>query len=360
MDTYKVGIVGLGWPGERHAEGIQRSGLGRLYAACDLNEERRTIFAAKFSPEKVFGSYDEMLADPALDAVVVSLPNSLHFPGTLKALQAGKHVLCEKPPTLNAEQMRQLHGEAEQRGLIYFFGRQMRFSGAVQAARKAIAERRLGEIYFARTIWVRSRGTPGGVDGWFTDRSRSGGGALIDLGVHAIDAAWFLMGNPKPRTVSAQTYQKFPQLVKTPVFDVEDSAYGMIRFENGASVLFEVSWAANLTDEIPLGKRKTRELFSTTLFGPKGTIRIVDTLQLHPSVKIPALSLFEDKDGKLVDSQLPFEPVTHEFTAQMRNFLRAIRGEEAAINSSVQAVLLMEMLDAIYQSSLTGREVTLR
>jgi predicted dehydrogenase len=98
-----------GWPGERHAEGIQGSGLGRLYGACDLNEARRAKFAAKFSPEKVFGDYDEMLADPELDAVVVSLPNALHFPGTLKALQAGKHVLCEKPPTLNAEQMRQLH-----------------------------------------------------------------------------------------------------------------------------------------------------------------------------------------------------------------------------------------------------------
>ncbi|MBV8141751.1 MAG: Gfo/Idh/MocA family oxidoreductase [Verrucomicrobia bacterium] len=359
MDKYNVGIVGLGWPGERHAEGVQGSGLGDLYAACDINEERREKFTAKYSPEKVFVSYDEMLADPGLDAVIVSLPNALHFPGTLKALQASKHVLCEKPPTLNAGQMRQLHAEAEQRGLIYFFGRQMRFSGAVQAARKAVAERRLGDIYFAKTMWVRSRGTPGGVDGWFTDRSRAGGGALIDLGVHAIDAAWYLMGNPKPRTVSAQTYQKFPQLVKAAVFDVEDSACGMIRFENGASVLFEVSWSANLTDDIPIGRLGTRELFSTTLFGPKGSIRVVDTLQLHPSVKIPPLSLFEDKDGELVDSELPFAPVRHEFVSQMQNFLRAIRGDEAALNSSVQAVLLMEMLDAIYKSSLTGREVSL-
>jgi predicted dehydrogenase len=359
MDNYDVGIVGLGWPGERHAEGIQGSGLGRLYAACDLHEERRTQFALKYSPVKVFTSYEEMLADPKLDAVVVSLPNSLHFPGTLKALQAGKHVLCEKPPTLNAEQMRQLHAEAEQRGLIYFFGRQMRFAGSVQAARRAVAERRFGEIYFAKTMWVRSRGTPGGMGGWFTDRARAGGGVVIDLGVHAIDAAWYLMGNPKPRTVSAQTYQKFPQLVKAPVFDVEDSACGMIRFENGASVLFEVSWAANLPDDIPLGKLGTRELFSTTLFGPKGSIRVVDTLQFHPSVKVSPVSLFEDKDGKLVDTELPFQPVAHEFVSQMQNFLRAISGEEAAINSSVQAVQLMEMLDAIYQSSLTGKEISL-
>jgi predicted dehydrogenase len=208
-------------------------------------------------------------------------------------------------------------------------------------------------------MWVRSRGTPGGIDGWFTDRSRSGGGAVIDLGVHAIDQAWYLMGSPKPRTVSAQTYQKFPQLVKAPVFDVEDSACGLIRFENGASVLFEVSWAGNLTDEIPLGKKGYRELFTTTLYGPKGTIRVIDTMQQHPSVKLAPLSLFEDRDGSLSDTELPFTPVPNPFIPQMENFLQAIDGEEPAINSSIQAIHLMEMLDAIYQSSLTGREVSL-
>ena len=147
MDKHNVGIVGPGWPGERHAEGVQGCGLGHLYAACDLSEERRLKFAAKYSPEKVFGNYDEMLCDGGLEAVVVSLPNSLHYPATLKALEAGKHILCEKPPTLNAEQMRHLHTEAENRGLVYFFGRQMRFSGAIQAARKAVGERRLGDLF---------------------------------------------------------------------------------------------------------------------------------------------------------------------------------------------------------------------
>ena len=121
MDKYEVGIVGLGWPGERHAEGIQGSGLGRLYAACDLNEARRAKFAAKFSPEKVFGDYDEMLADPELDAVVVSMPNALHFPRTLKALQAGKHVLCEKPPTLNARANATITRRSRETGIGLFF-----------------------------------------------------------------------------------------------------------------------------------------------------------------------------------------------------------------------------------------------
>src|SRR5260370_38827236 len=107
--------------------------------------------------------------------------------------------------------MHGLHAEAAKRGLIYFFGRQMRFSGPNQAARKVVGERRLGEIYFAKTMWVRSRGTPGGIDGWFTDRSRSGGGSLIGLGIHPIAAACYLIGNPNPRSVLPHTYQKFPQ-----------------------------------------------------------------------------------------------------------------------------------------------------
>jgi predicted dehydrogenase len=357
MQELNIGIVGLGWPGERHAEGIQGSGVAQLYAACDLDEKRRANFRQKYAPARIFADYKEMLADPRLDAVVVSLPNSLHYPITLKALEAGKHVLCEKPPTLNAEQMRGLHAEAEKRGLIYFFGRQMRFSGPNQAARKVVGERRLGEIYFAKTMWVRSRGTPGGLDGWFTDRSRSGGGALIDLGIHAIDAAWYLMGTPKPRSVSAQTYQKFPQLVKVPIFDVEDSAYGMIRFENGGSLLFEVSWAANLTDDIPMGRGGSRELFSTIVYGPKGSIRIVDDQISEQTKKVPSLTLFEDQNGKLERVDLPFESVPHEFVPQMQNFVRAIHGLEPPINSSIQAVQLMEMLDAIYHSSLTGNEV---
>src|ERR1700683_5624327 len=279
-----IGLVGLGWPGERHAEGVIGSSLGIVHAACDLNQERLEQFVTTFRPTRAFTDFTEMLSDPALDAVVISLPNALHYPFSLQALQAGKHVLCEKPPTMNAEQMRALHEEARNRGLVYYFGRQMRFSPAMQAAKKVIAERRLGEIYFAETMWVRSRGTPVGLDGWFTDRSKSGGGAMIDLGVHAIDAAWYLMGTPQPRAVSAQTYQKFPQLVASKVFDVEDNAYGMIRFENSATLLFKVCWAANLTDDIPPDPKRGRSLLSTTVYGPKGSLKVTDVFDIDSNL----------------------------------------------------------------------------
>ncbi len=227
--SIRVGIAGLGWPGERHAEAINGSTLGTVYSVCDLNAERLKAFAATFGPKHIFTSFDEMLMDQDVEAIVICLPNSLHYPCSLKALEAGKHVLCEKPPTMNAAQMRTLHDQAQRRGLLYYFGRQMRFSPAMQTAKRLIAERRLGEIYFAETMWIRSRGTPIGLDGWFTERSKAGGGVVIDLGIHAIDAAWYLMGTPQPRAVSAQTYQKFPQLVKNKTFDVEDNATRLLR-----------------------------------------------------------------------------------------------------------------------------------
>ena len=359
--SINVGIVGLGWPGERHAEALNASSLGSVYAACDLDPERLKTFAETFGPTRMFTSFDEMLLDPELDAVVIGLPNALHYPFSQRALQAGKHVLCEKPPTMNAEQMRTLHEEARDRGLVYYFGRQMRFSPAMQAAKKVIAERRLGEIYFAETMWVRSRGTPVGLDGWFTDRSKSGGGAMIDLGVHAVDAAWYLMGTPQPRAVSAQTYQKFPQLVESKVFDVEDNAYGMIRFENSATLLFKVCWAANLTDDIPSDPKRGRSMLSTTVYGPKGSLRVTDVFNIDPS--LCPLALFEDREGELVKTDLPVQDLrgdplrAYEFAEQDNNFLRCVRGEESAVNSSSQAVQLMEMLDAIYRSSQAGKEM---
>ena len=362
--SINVGIAGLGWPGERHAEALNGSSLGNVYAACDLDAQRLKAFAEVFGPKQIFTSYEKMLLDPELHAVVIGLPNALHYPFSQKALQAGKHVLCEKPPTMNAEQMRTLHEEARNRGLVYYFGRQMRFSPAMQAAKKVIAERRLGEIYFAETMWMRSRGTPSGLDGWFTDRSKSGGGAMIDLGVHAIDAAWYLMGTPQPRAVSAQTYQKFPQLVESKVFDVEDNAYGMIRFENSATLLFKVSWAANLTDDIPPDPKRGRSLLSTTVYGPKGSLKVTDVFNIGSSICPSPLALFEDKEGELVKSDLSVQDLrgpllrAYEFAEQDKNFLRCIRGEEPAVNSSSQAVQLMEILDAIYRSSQSGKEVT--
>jgi predicted dehydrogenase len=215
----------------------------------------------------------------------------------------------------------------------------------MRAAKELIAAGRLGNIYHAHATWVRSRGIPQGVGGWFTEKKRSGGGALIDIGVHALDSAWYLMGTPRPVSVSAQVYRNFEHLVQDPVFDVEDAAYAFIRFENGAVVHLETSWAGNLPDDIPMGQYFGRELNNSTVYGTKGTIR------LKP------LSFFEDQGGALTTVPVELPDEVDSFELQLRNFLDGIAGRAAPVNSAEQAVQLMEMLDAIYASSLLRREV---
>jgi predicted dehydrogenase len=340
-----VGVIGTGWPGQQHARVMAEIAEANLYACADLDETRRGDFEATYSPHKSVSDYHELLQDPKLDAVMICLPNFLHFPASLAGLEAGKHVFCEKPPTLNAAEMKVLHEEATKRGLVYFFGRQFRFTPGMRAAKELIAAGRLGDIYHAHATWVRSRGIPQGVGGWFTEKKRSGGGALIDIGVHALDSAWYLMGTPRPISVSAQVYRNFGHLVQDPVFDVEDAAFAFIRFDNGAVVHLETSWAGNLPDDIPMGQYFGRELNNSTVYGTKGTIR------LKP------LTLFEDRGGALETMPIVLRDERDSFELQLRNFVDAINGRAAAVNDAAQALQLMAMLDAIYASSSLGREV---
>ncbi len=344
-EQVNLGVIGTGWPGQQHARVMSAIAGAHLYGCADLDEVRRREFEVTFSPKRSGSEYHELLLDPDLHAVIICLPNFLHFPASLAALEAGKHVLCEKPPTMTAAEMKILQKAASDRGLVYFFGRQFRFTPEMRAAKEVVAAGRLGTIYFAKATWVRSRGIPQGIGGWFTEKKRSGGGALIDIGVHALDSVWYLMGTPRPVSVSAQVYRNFGHLVRDPVFDVEDAAYAFIRFENGAVVHLETSWAGNLPDDIPQGEYFGRELNNSIVYGTKGTLR------LKP------LTLFEDKSGALETVPLDLPDNSDSFELQLRNFVDAIRGHCQPINSAEQAFELMKMLDAIYASSSLGHEV---
>lgn len=351
-----IAILGLGWPGRMHAQAIDACPTTHLAAACDLDAGRRTEFQTQYPGAAAFDDYQKMLSMPDIDAVIVGLPNFLHYQMTLDGLKAGKHVLCEKPPTMHAGEMAQLKEEAERQGKVYMFGRQMRFDRHAVRARRIVQEGRLGEIYYSRTGWIRSRGIPGGLDGWFTQKKRSGGGALIDLGVHCLDDAWFLMGCPKPVTVTGRASKLFAHTSRNPdQMDVDDVAFATVRFENQAMLHLEVSWAGNYPGEYdPSGQANPdrppakRDKRFTTLFGTKGT------------VSVRPFELVEEIGGIPSDVDLSATPRSQTedlFLDQMQNFSAACRGVEAPLNTAEQALELMEMLDAIYKSSETGREV---
>src|SRR5438034_11001439 len=346
MNKLNIGIIGAGWPGQMHALAIRAVDGANLYACADLDDNRRAAFENEYAPATSYGHYKELLQDRHVDAVIVCLPNFLHFPASLAALESGKHVLCEKPPTMNAAEMKVLRDEATKHELVYFFSRQYRFTSAMRAAKAVVNEGRLGKIYHAKATFVRSRGIPVGIGDWFTEKQRSGGGALIDIGVHALDSVWYLMGTPRPVSVSAQVFRNFEHLVNVPVFDVEDAAYAFIRFQDGAVVQLETSWAGNLTDDIPPRKYFGRESNNSVLYGSKA------------SVRLKPLTLFEDQGGELVSVPLQVkQDEANGFQLQLGNFIASLSRDSTPTNNADQAVALMKMIDAIYASSELGREV---
>src|ERR1700737_4110363 len=174
-EKLKLGIIGAGWPGQMHAQALRANGEAGLYACADVEERRRTAFEKEYAPEKSFADYHELLQDRHVDAVIICLPNFLHFPASLAALEADKHVLCEKPPTMNAAEMKVLRDEAKKRNLVYFFSRQSRFTPTMRAAKAVVDEGRLGKIYYAKATFVRSRAIPAGFGIGFRKRNGPAG-----------------------------------------------------------------------------------------------------------------------------------------------------------------------------------------
>src|SRR5262245_35906152 len=229
----RVGIAGAGWPGGAHAKGYKQSGGFAVAAVADLRADRRKKLMAEHGALKEYDDAKELIADKSIDAVSICLPTYLHAPMVLAALRAGKHVICEKPPALDASEAHRIEKAASKSGKVLLYAVQRRFGGAEQAAKQAIAKGYAGDVFHARAQWLRTRGIPIGT-GWFPIKEKAGGGPLIDLGVHMLDLAWHLLGQPKPTTVSAATYQKFKDLAPQNInMDVEDSAFALLRFEGG-------------------------------------------------------------------------------------------------------------------------------
>src|SRR6476619_7696787 len=153
----KFGIVGTGWPGQQHAIALAEIRDVQLHSCADSNLERLRSFAETYRLENSFEDYQGLLRDRDLDAAIICLPNFLHFPASLATLEAGKHVFCEKPPTMNAAEMKVLRDEAAKRGLVYFFGRQFSFTPAVRTARDVISEAHLVTLSRAQAVWIHSR-----------------------------------------------------------------------------------------------------------------------------------------------------------------------------------------------------------
>ena len=262
--TVRCAVIGLGM-GATHIKGYQETPEAKLVALVDAHPKRLEKHADTVGKENCFADYKEMLKKVKPDLVSIALPNFLHAPVSIDCLKAGAHVLCEKPMALNVAQARKMIDVAAKARRKLAINLSYRFTPPARALKDLANDGFLGKPYHAMTCWTRRDGFPG-FGSWFGQKKLSGGGPLIDLGVHRIDMAMWLMGNPQVETVSGTAHHHIgvPRAkASNKTFDVEDLAAGFIRFKGGASLLFEISWGNHQRDN---------ERMVTTVIGTKGTL----------------------------------------------------------------------------------------
>ncbi|MFB5663465.1 Gfo/Idh/MocA family protein [Alteribacillus sp. HJP-4] len=346
MDTKKlrVGIIGAGGIAvnahlpnyEKCLEKIQ------LTAIADVAKEKAIAAAEMFHIDSAYDNYEEMLKNEELDAVSICTPNKFHAPAAIAALEAGCHVLCEKPPAITVDEAEAMTAAAEKAGRILTYGFHFRHTQQVAALKRYIDADELGDIYAAQVTAVRRRGIPGW--GVFTNKELQGGGPLIDIGVHMLDSALYLMGYPKPETVLAASYQKLGNKKGVGVmgdwdwenFSIEDMARGMILFENGASLTIETAFAANV---------EKLDVMDVSLMGEKGGA------DLFP------LQIYQEKHGTLVNTTPAYLPKTNEHELEITRFVDACLTGSIPLSTPEQGLYLQQIIHAIYTSAERGEAV---
>ncbi len=352
----KVAVIGNGGISGVHLNGYHLNPNVEIYALCDINPERVNQRGDQYNvpAERRFTNVYEMLEKcPEIDACSVCTWNAAHAECTIAALNASKHVLCEKPMAMNEQEAKAMKEAAEKNGKLLMIGFVRRFGNDCAIVQDFSKNDFFGDMYYAKANYRRRKGAPGG---WFGDKTRSGGGPLIDLGVHVIDLVRYLMGGHKPVSVYGATFYKLgdKKNIKDKagyssagrsnedIFNVEDLASAMIRFDNGSVLQVETSFTLN-QEEISLG--------TIELFGTKGGAKMD-----------PGLKLFTDMSDYMANVELTaptalsFEGL---FENEINHFVDCVINGTPCRAPAEDGVTLMKILDGIYESARTGHEVIL-
>lgn len=320
-----------------------------VVACADIAQERAQKFAEEFAIPRAYGDYRAMLMNERLDAVSVCTPNYAHCEPTVVALEAGLHVLCEKPIAMNVAEAERMVEAARRTKRMLTIGHHFRFVPFMRFLKRRIDEGMLGEVYYGRSHALRRRGVPGW--GEFHIRAKSGGGPLIDIGVHALDCILWLMGSPQPVTVTGRTYTMFGNRVtyysawgdyKREDFDVEDFAAGFVRFSNGATLSLAASWASHI---------EHNEDFSQVVLGDRGG------LVVRPFGTAAGAKILSARDEALLDIVPSGFPENQPHVEEIQHWVACLRGEAEPLVKPEECVNVQRIIDGIYRSSELGREI---
>lgn len=346
----RIGIIGAGTVArDNQIPAFLKCEEAEVVAVFDRHIERAQALCQRYGIPKAYSVLEDLLNDDEINCVSICTGNVSHESLVIAAAKAGKNILCEKPMAISVQEAENMKKAVEESGVTFMMAFVNRFRQESIMLAELMEQGRFGEVYHARCGWVRRRGTP---SGWFTDRSKSGGGAVLDIGVHVIDLTWYLMGRPRPVSVSGVTHRRIGAYetrsvkgwaatgAKNGVFDNEEAATALIRFENGASMSVDVSWAINGKEE---------KMFSK-IYGTKG------------GASFRPLEIYGEEDGFLTDTVpvlVPEDTWQPAFERETAHFAHCVVTGQRPMPSVDDGVTMQRMLNAIYESAEKGSEIKL-
>ena len=353
MEKIKAGIIGTGGISKFHMNGYKSMPeFVDVVAVCDIDEAKVKAYAEAFHVPRYYTDYNEMMEKEQLDCVSVTTWNSAHKGATIAALRGGANVLCEKPMAMNAKEAKEMLDVAKETGKLLQIGFVRRFGKDAETLKDYATSGYFGDIYYSKVAYLRKDGCPGG---WFGDKAFSGGGPLIDLGVHIIDLARYLAGLPQPVSAYGQTFNNLGMHRAAGVeptweievngghpFNVEDCTTAMIKFDNGFTLLAETSFNLNT---------KENESYNIEIFGTKSGVSFS-----------PRFEEFTVRDGHFVNLEPEYKQNSFGdmFNIEMHKFIDASLGLIPCAAPAEDGYALMKIIDAIYESARIGRSVKIK
>lgn len=352
----RLGIIGCGGIANgKHMPALKKIDEVEMVAFCDIIKERAEKAAEEYGVPgaKVYEDYNEMLKNENLDVVHVCTPNNIHAPASVAAMEAGCHVMCEKPMAKNVEQAQQMLDAQKRTGKKLTIGYQNRFTPENLYLHEACQNGDLGDIYYAEAEAIRRRAVP--TWGVFIDEEAQGGGPLIDIGTHALDLTLWHMNNYEVKSVKGSVYRKLADQTRTgnawgdwdpEKYTAEDSAFGFVTMKNGATIIVKSSWAINLAEP--------REAMCM-LAGTKAGADCHDGLRIN-RVQYGKQTI-EKVDCKSAGVAFYSGESTSAPDVEARQWIDAILNDTEPATKPEQAFVVTKVLEAIYESAKTGKEI---
>jgi len=333
MEKTKIAVIGLGGIAQLvHLPILSKLGNVEISAVADINKNRLKSVGEKFFITKQFSDYRELLATQDVDAVIIATPTNTHSEIAIECLKAKKHVLIEKPIARNLAEAKEINSVAKKNKKQVMIGMNLRFRPDAMLMKSLVSSGELGEIFYIRCGWLRKQSSE---QKWFLNKNQSGGGVMIDLGILILDLAMWIMNDHQMKSV---TVQKFNHNTK----DVEDSAVGLVRFDNDQVISFEVSW----------GLHSEWDKFHLAAFGTKGTAHL-NPLRAYKRLETNRI------DYTLAQPANSSNLFKKSYENELKHFVGMVRENNPVTSSCDDAVSLMKLLEAMYKSADLKKEVSL-